>query len=121
MSADQLQWTSGPGTATRCTEATLNAFGIWGEVPHTGLGVLETLCKNGYGYAGEEDGRLTKFGRVSHGTVRAFMKAHPTGDYYISTEGHAMALRDGLLTDTAERGIDGRIVRTAYRIRKVNP
>ena len=101
------------GHAVRCTEATLRALGVEGKCPKHGTGVLEALTDAGYkwrpfgmtGVFGDQAREeMTWNGR----TLRAFVKVHPVGRYYLSTAGHAMALIDGVLTDTTERGIDGR-------------
>lgn len=41
-------------------------------------------------------------------SVSSFVKDHPTGAHIISTAGHMMAVTDGKLTDTANRGPDNR-------------
>jgi len=88
------------GKCIRCTQATLEALGIPGKSPKTGLGVVQEISKAGHKY------------RVLHdkSTVRKFVKEHPKGKYYFWTSGHAMALVDGKLTDTMEEGLNLRRV-----------
>lgn len=102
----------------RCTQATLAAFGVEG-CPRHGTGVMGALQDASYillpfgtGVTWEED--MKWIGR----TVRAFVKAHPLGDYHLSTREHAMALRDGVLTDTSARGADGRRLQGIDRVVK---
>ncbi len=83
----------------RCTQATLEALGIKGKSPKSGMGVVEAIQKSGCQYR-LYDGQER--------TVKQFIKTHSTGKYYLSTNGHAMALVDGKLTDTTGRGADGR-------------
>jgi len=77
----------------RCTEAVLLAFGITGVTPIYGTGVIEALVNNGYQCTLIEDHPKT---------LRNFMrdKRFQEGDYYLCSSGHAMALRNGVLTDT---------------------
>lgn len=113
----------------RCTQATLEALGIFGERPIHGTGVLEVLIK----HFGRDRiiwttqqlqtdlitrGATTKqlHPRSIHGTVSRFVEQHPVGSFYLSTSGHAMALVDGVLTDTAGRGADGRHVQSVIEI-----
>lgn len=49
-------------------------------------------------------------------TLKEFVQCHPEGKYYISTSGHAMALVDGVLTDTENKGPDGRKVVGAFTV-----
>jgi hypothetical protein len=50
------------------------------------------------------------------GTLRSFVAAHPRGKFFLTTRGHALALIDGDLIDTTERGADERKVLTVLRI-----
>jgi hypothetical protein len=84
----------------RCTEATLRALGVIGKSPQYGAGVLQALSEHGY--------RLQHLTTDTVG-LRTFMAGHPTGRYYLASAGHAMALVDGVLTDTSERAISDRI------------
>lgn len=105
------RWTAGPAEVQRCTEAVLMQFGIFGRRPRTGLGVLEALQNAGWRYRAVGTD-LEPF----RGTIRRFCQLHPTGTYYVATSGHAMALVDGVLVDTAERGPDGRRVIGAFHV-----
>jgi hypothetical protein len=84
----------------RCTQATLEALGVYGKCPQFGTGVVEALKGAGYKL------RMLEIERTG---LRAFIEAHRTGRYYLASEGHAMALVDGTLTDTSERAISNRI------------
>lgn len=106
-----LQWTPGPTTSTRCTQTVLMQFGITDTVPMDGMGVLCALQMAGYTY--------TDTPYV--GTVRSFVAEHQAGSWYIFTAGHAMAVIDGVLVDSEERGPDGRRMQGAYRIVKKSP
>lgn len=115
----ELRWTTGPGKVW-CATATLRAFGIFPEVdrPLNGFEMHDALHNGGWSYSVMPE-NISHTGRrqARYGTVAAFAKAHPVGDYYICTNGHAMALRDGLLTDTAQGGFDRRWVTSAYAMR----
>ena len=83
----------------RCTQATLEALGIYGICPTTGLGVIEAIKGSGKKYS-------LKVQQVTVGyALKNFMKGH----YYLSGCGHAMALVDGILTDTADGGIKRKV------------
>jgi hypothetical protein len=49
-------------------------------------------------------------------TVREVCNNITNGAYYLSVKGHAMALVDGILTDTADRGVDGRDVLYVWKV-----
>ena len=97
--------------AVRCTNAAFEA--ITGQCPNVeiidGGHFLSLVREAGLGYE--------VLGRVAP-TVRALMAMpeYQTGSYYLFTSGHAMALVDGVLTDTEERGPDGRRILGVYRI-----
>lgn len=99
--------------AVRCTNAAFEA--ITGQCPSIEIidgGHLLSLLKDaGFGYE--------VLGRVAP-TVRALMvmPEFQSGSYYLFTSGHAMALVDGVLTDTEERGPDGRRIIGVYRVTK---
>lgn len=95
----------------RCTNATVAAFGCPSdETLFFGTSVLGHLNRSGFQFEPLEG--VT--------TVGAFMKANPTGMFYLSTAaksyGHAMALVDGVLTDTAEGGMKRKVY--AFRVTK---
>lgn len=94
----------------RCTQATLSALGVHGKAPRTGAGVITALIDAGMKCCPvEHEGQIR---------LRAFVRAHSRGRYYVFTRNHAMALVDGQLTDTEGRGPDGRIVLGAVEIQK---
>lgn len=86
----------------RCTQATLEALGVMGKCPKTGLGVIEALCNAGLRI------RTLPEEKYRRG-LRDFIADHQVGRFYICSEGHAMALVDGRLTDTSRRAITNRI------------
>lgn len=79
-------------TSTRCTQATLRAFGIEGY-PYYGSGCLEYLTKNGY--------KITPVPGLQGKTMEKLRNECPSGYYLILTKGHAMALCNEILIDTA--------------------
>lgn len=91
--------------ASRCTEATLAAFGIQG-IPKFGPGILDYFKNNGF----RTDRLVSKEIEV----VR-HLKALK-GDWLIFTRGHAIALRNGILVDTERRGFDSRHVEFIWKI-----
>ena len=105
-------WITGERGATRCTEVVLNAFGIYGAIPISGSGVMSELRDHGW-HCYDVD---------YEGTVRMFVRTHPTGSWYIMTSGggHGMALIDGKLHDFESRGADGRRVSLVYEVTKEN-
>lgn len=96
----------------RCTQATLEAFGIFGKCPLSGIGVIDAL-REVYKLKILEDIGKTMGANI---TVKKFVETHMTGRYYITTDGHAMALIDGVLTDTAGRGLDRRHVYIVVKV-----
>ena len=83
----------------RCTNATLEAFGIFPDEPVIhGTGVHSLLKEAGYQVKLPEWWFERNWDDL---TLAQFMEAHPTGDYVICTANHSMALRNGVLTDTA--------------------
>jgi hypothetical protein len=90
----------------RCTQATLEALGIRGECPIYGVGVVQAIKKAGYRTRIVDetvDDYLQPVG------LKTFIEQHQTGRYYVMSAGHAMALVNGVLTDTSERKISDRI------------
>jgi hypothetical protein len=84
----------------RCTQATLEAFKIIGLKPLTNLDVIKALTDHKW--------KTEMMDEVRGHTVDRFVKEHTKGDYYLATQNHAMALRDGVLTDTTGQGADNR-------------
>jgi mRNA-degrading endonuclease RelE of RelBE toxin-antitoxin system len=110
-SKQAMPWTPGPDESDRCTQSVLMQFGIFGECPKTGLGLLEVLMKHGWTYrAVEVDGQPFR------GTVKQFYDRFKEGKFYIASSGHAMAMIDGLLIDSEERGPDGRRIIGAFEV-----
>lgn len=114
----ELRWTAA-AWAPRCTVATV--ANLTGEVPATipltGTAVLSALMDAGYTYRDiEEWGPTRGNGGWKHRTVKSFVEAHPTGKYYLVTDGHAMAVVDGLLVDTAGEGPNRRWIRAVYEV-----
>lgn len=106
----------------RCTHAALTALGFDpGDRVVTCAGAaLERIVDQGGSYAHEpfnsEDGGRTLvawYGKPV--TLGQFMKANPTGSFYLGTADHALALVDGVLVDTAH-GTGRRRLNMAYRI-----
>ena len=84
----------------RCTQATLEALGIFGVCPMTGAGVMSAMSKV----------YKTIPMDIEWNTGLAdFVAAHQSGKYYIASKGHAMAVVDGKLTDTSYRNVTNRI------------
>lgn len=90
----------------RCTQATLQALGIFGKCPKTGTGVLEALKDAGFKIRYENTETMKQYGEQG---LRDFIETHQTGRYYLCSEGHAMALVNGRLTDTSQRKVTNRI------------
>lgn len=84
----------------RCTQATLEALGVHGKCPQFGTGVLEAL---------KAAGLRCRMMDISSVGLRTFIETHRSGRYYLCSEGHAMALVNGNLTDTSERKVTDRI------------
>ena len=82
----------------RCTQATLKAFGV-DSCPMTGGGVMEALTANGFS---------VEMITLSDNGLRSCVESLK-GSYYLFSDGHAMALIDGVLTDTSQRKITNRI------------
>lgn len=103
----------------RCTNATVAALGCPSERTLLyGTSVIDHLVRCGFSYEPMHDG--PEHGYRSEWTLKEFIESHPTGMYYLSTtakgQGHAMALVDGVLTDTACGGLRRKV--SAIRIYK---
>ena len=113
MATQTPQWTTGPDSSTRCTQTVLMQFGIFDRVPENGWGVLQALLDNGWTYDVHYPlGIYTD----NLGTVSRFVREHPTGRWYIVTKGHAMAVIDGVLVDSAAEGPNRRRLLAAYEV-----
>ena len=105
-----MSWTTGPDL-DRCTEIVLAQFGIFGEKALNGLDVTSALMKHGWTYR-----PVQLNGEPFRGTVKQFYDTFKTGKYYFATSGHALAMIDGMLVDSAGRGPDGRKVIGAFHV-----
>lgn len=92
--------------SSRCTQATLLAFGIKGY-PFYGPGCLNYLRKDGYETKEDQDQKGRALSEcIFQGGV----------NYIIFTKGHVMAYVDGLLVDTMKKNLDGRIVENIFEV-----
>jgi hypothetical protein len=95
----------------RCTNATLQAFGIAHPAPVRDIPELRRLLRaNGY-HVGSYAEYLDYIG----GTLAAFVAAHQTGSFVIATSAHAMALINGVLHDAAN-GTGRRKIESIYPV-----
>jgi hypothetical protein len=104
-------------TGSWCTNATVRAiathFGDEDKLPHpddevcnkptSGIDVTTTLTQE----LGYKRINITRWWQRSamegwRPTLKRFIADHPEGVYYLTSRDHAMALIDGVLTDTAE-------------------
>ena len=96
--------------APRCTNATVEA--LTGQMPDRlllyGTSVLEELQRQGY--------EIELAWGLGYKTLRGMIRNMPKGSYYIATSGHAMALVDGVLTDTEGRGFDKRRIQAIFKV-----
>jgi len=126
--------TDKPIQHNRCSNTSLRALGFDPQFTcYKGvdaLGVINEARSKGlidYRIIGQSadwnDPESMWFGGVDRkATVKRFVETHPEGSFFIIVSGHALALINGVLTDTEERGPDGRIVKTAFQIfRKPKP
>lgn len=111
MATQTPQWTTGPDSSTRCTQTVLMQFGIFDRVPRDGAGLLQALMENGWTYQAywPRDEAYTD-------TVAKFVREHQTGSYYIVTRGHAMAVINGVLVDSAGEGPNRRRLIGAFKV-----
>jgi hypothetical protein len=100
-------------TSRRCTEATLRAFEIQNEqLIQLGSGLLEVLKQHGYSKLAIQlfnNMTLKKFWKLQLDLKRS---------YVIFTPGHALAIRQGVLFDTENKGIDNRKIEFAWEVFK---
>lgn len=100
--------------APRCTNATVEA--LTGVMPKRlliwGTSVMEELRELGYRV------EINPHNNRPFKTLRAMSKDLPEGSWYISTAGHALALVDGVLTDTEDKGFDLRRIQCMFRVTK---
>jgi hypothetical protein len=107
------------GGFDRCTVQTVNAFADFyhfpkitreNEIPLTGVGVVQALQKHGL----KMEMDYSSIGK----SVSQFVPTHRIGTWYISTNGHAMALINGQLIDAENKGPDGRRIVAAIQFKK---
>jgi len=91
----------------RCTQATLEALGIYGECPTYGTGVIEALKKHKKQFKVVFDHAKT---------LKTFARQNKNGSFYLTVAGHAIACVNGTLTDTTERGADCRRILVVIQI-----
>jgi hypothetical protein len=107
----------------RCTAVSVNAilqhFGFppisIEEVGWEGVSVESALIKRGLSIRPINQTIHTLGTRY---TVKTFVASHNVGVFSLWTTGHAMALVNGQLYDTAERGADGRRLQGVFEIYK---
>ena len=95
--------------ARRCTSAVLLALGVsdQGPSPRDGIAVVERLTNAGLRVrVADHDGM----------TLARFVRENPTGAFFVATSGHAMALVDGVLVDTALEGPNRRRIIGAFEV-----
>ena len=103
-------------SSVRCTQATLRAFGIEDAIPKTGSGCLEYLTSRGFTCL-----RMPAYEGITLKRLQQFpFKPNPNGQYLINTKGHAIALIDGILIDTENKGFDNRSVEFCWIVQKVS-
>lgn len=100
--------------APRCTNATVEA--LTGTMPSKlllyGTSVLQALSELGY------DVEFMPYEHKAYKTLRGLSKNPPKGSWYLVTSGHALALVDGVLTDTEDRGFDLRRLQCMFHVTK---
>ena len=96
--------------SSRCTQASLLAFGIDGW-PQKTSGCLEFFSRHGYTLA-----RLESSNRGMK-KLQSMLFFKPESDYFIITQGHAMSIRNGILVDTDTGKFDNRKVLFVWEVR----
>jgi hypothetical protein len=98
--------------APRCTNATVEA--LTGHMPQQlliyGTSVLQELRR--LGYSAQPLHLVPR-------TLRSLMHADLPGSYFVSTAGHAMALVDGVLTDTEAKGYNMRRITCMFKVERM--
>src|SRR6478735_5265048 len=104
----------------RCTAVTINAIakhhGVPGigdgdKAPIHGTGVLNHFTKHGLKYKVHDINSDEVVGK----SIKNFVDKYPTGAHYISTAGHAMAVVDGKLHDSAGKHLTKSKVTGAFQ------
>ena len=121
-------------TGSPCTNATVRAiatyFGDEDKLPNPDDEVCDRFTSNIDAHMtltrelGYKSVNITRWWQRSamegwRPTLKKFIADHPEGVYYLSSKGHAMALIDGELTDTAKfRRLGSVILTTGEKIEK---
>lgn len=107
------------GGLARCTVQTVNAFAEFYrfppisreyEIPIYNVDVVNYLTKQRL--------KMEPVVNAQGMTVQQFVNSHRRGTYYISTDGHAMALINGNLVDAEQKGADSRRIVSAIEFRR---
>lgn len=106
--------------ASRCTEATLRAFGI-DAIPKFGSGVLGQLKENGFKCTPIKQPKydLKRFKNWMDRYPSPGSKEYYNDNYLIYTKGHAMAVIEGHLIDTERKGWNSRRIEFIWRVEKI--
>jgi len=94
----------------RCTNAVMRAFGICADDAMNTGHILSSLRQAGWKY------QPVRLPWDRKARLREFVATHQAGRYVIGVRRHAMALIDGKLTDTMNRGPDGRHLQDVYAV-----
>jgi hypothetical protein len=107
------------GGFDRCTVQTVNAFAQYyhfhpitreNDIPITGADVVHAL---------QHVGLKMQVDRTAKGkALSQWVPAHRTGTWYVSTDGHAMALINGTLVDAEHKGPDNRRIVAAVQFKR---
>lgn len=99
------------GADKRCSNHTLASFGVCVNQPVMVLGSLVAELGKAFGKRGIEEVR-----NVQGMMIKNWVPQHNDGHYIIYSRGHAMAVHNGALVDTARRGIGQTKVIRAWKI-----
>lgn len=107
------------GGLQRCTVQTVNAFAAFyhfqpitreTDIPITGEDVVNDLREAGLKMQVDP----TAVGK----SLNQWVPAHRVGTWYVSTDGHAMALINGELVDAEHKGVDNRRIVAAVQFKR---
>ena len=108
------------GGLDRCTVQTVNAFADFyhfppitrdADIPITGADVVQRLTKAGL--------KMQHMDMDAPGkSLQQWVPSHRNGTWYVSTNGHAMALMNGELVDAEHKGPDGRRIICAVEFKR---
>jgi uncharacterized protein YsxB (DUF464 family) len=108
------------GGLNRCTVQTVNAFADFyhfqpitheTQIPITGADVVHYLEGHGLKQALRDASAPGK-------SLAQWLPAHRSGTWYVSTDGHAMAMINGQLVDAEQKGADGRRIICAIQFKR---